>query len=307
LLELRHDDRIVLLEASTVANGPAGRNSGFMIDVPHDLASDGYGGNADEDHRDIQLNRAGIQFALSIKEAYCMSDEAINLCGKVNGAVTARGTRHNDGYAKHLESLSESYTRLSASDMQALTGSRSYVDGLFTPGTAMLQPAMYIRVLAEGVETDGVQLYENSPVISLDRRNGRWHARTPCGEVKAKKIILGVNGHLESFGYFNRQLMHVYTYGSMTEQLNNDQNKRLGGHASWALTPADPLGTTVRRISGTGGDRIIVRNTATFDPSLRVSESRLRSIARVHDGSFRQRFPQLNMSYAQQRPRVWRN
>ena len=34
--------RIVILEAQQVASGPSGRNSGFMIDLPHALASGSY-------------------------------------------------------------------------------------------------------------------------------------------------------------------------------------------------------------------------------------------------------------------------
>ncbi len=294
LLELSGNESVMVVDAGRIANGPAGRNSGFMIDVPHDLSSDDYGGNTNNDHRDVQLNRAGIEYALAIKEAYGMTDEAIQVGGKINGAITSRGVSHNDAYAKHLAALNESFERLSALDMQQLTGSKSYVDGLFTPGTAMLQPALYIRELAAGVERDGAKLYENSPILSLEKNKGRWLALSDKGQVRARKVILGVNGHLESFGFFQKHLMHVYTYGSMTKSMTTEQLDRLGGRSNWALTPADPLGTTVRRISGSGGDRLIIRNRATFDPSLKVSDSRLQAVGRTHDNSFKERFPQLD-------------
>ncbi|MCA9772984.1 MAG: FAD-dependent oxidoreductase, partial [Myxococcales bacterium] len=35
LAQLRPQDTVVILEARAVAEGPAGRNSGFMIDLPH--------------------------------------------------------------------------------------------------------------------------------------------------------------------------------------------------------------------------------------------------------------------------------
>jgi len=64
-----------------------------------------------------------------------------------------------------------------------------------------------------------------------------------------------VNGHANSFGFWKRRLIHTYTYGAMTRALTREEVQRLGGQARWAMTPADPMGTTVRRISGTGGDR----------------------------------------------------
>ena len=87
--------------------------------------------------------------------------------------------------------------------------------------------------------------------------------------------------------------MHVFTYASMTRALTAEEVTALGGAPRWGVLPADPMGTTVRRISGTGGDRIVVRNRFTYDPSMEVSDTRLQAVARDHDKSFRARFPML--------------
>ena len=63
LKQQRPNDHIVILEAKQIAHGPAGRNSGFMIDLPHDLSSENYGTGIENDHEQILLNRAGIMFA----------------------------------------------------------------------------------------------------------------------------------------------------------------------------------------------------------------------------------------------------
>jgi len=294
LAELHPAERIVVLDACRIAEGPSGRNSGFMIDMPHDLSSDDYGGNGENDHRQIRLNSAAIDYAMLAKERWQMSDEAIVASGKINGAMTARGVAHNEAYAKHLQHLNKPLERLDARAMQEITGTRCYIDGLYTPGTVMLQPALYTRTLAEGIESNRVSIYENSPVTSLQKLAGHWIANTPKSSVNAPKVILTVNGHLESFGYYQRHLVHVYTYGTMTSALTGKEIKALGGQPNWALTPADPLGTTVRRISGTGGDRIIIRNRATYDPALSVNDKRVDRVGRDHDKSFANRFPMLS-------------
>lgn len=293
LAELHPTDRIVVLEASRIAEGPSGRNSGFMIDVPHDLSSDDYGGNADNDHRQIRLNRAAIDYALEAKSQWQMSDEAIVASGKINGAMTARGVEHNKGYAAHLDHLNESYERLDSSAMREVTGTNCYLEGLYSPGTVMLQPALYTRNLAVGIESNRVRIYESSPVTSLQKQGESWLVNTSQGTLSTPKVILTVNGHLQSFGYYTKHLIHVFTYASMTRPLTDTEIQTLGGQRNWALTPADPLGTTVRRISGMGGDRIIIRNRATFDPSLSVNDQRVQSVGRDHDKSFRDRFPML--------------
>ncbi len=293
LAELHPADRIVVLDACRIAEGPSGRNSGFMIDVPHDLSSDDYGGNAGNDQRQIRLNRAAIDYALQAKAQWQMSDEAIAASGKLNGAVTARGVAHNQAYAKHLDQLNEPYERLDAQSMQEVTGTHAYAEGLYSPGTVMLQPALYTRILAAGIESSRLQIYESSPVVSLEKQGSLWLVNTPEGSVSAPGVILTVNGHLQSFGYYQRHLVHVFTYGSMTRALNEKEVSALGGKDNWALTPADPLGTTVRKISGTGGHRIIVRNRATYDPSLVVDERRIARVGQDHERSFAFRFPML--------------
>ena len=151
---------------------------------------------------------------------------------------------------------------------------------------------MFVRGVAAGLRSDGVSIREASPVTRLSRNDG-WVAETPKGRLAAPRAILAVNGHLESFGILERRFAHVFTYASMTRAMTPDETGRLGGEARWGLTPADPMGTTVRRISGTGGDRIIVRNRATFDPTMEVDDARLARVARDHDRSFEARFPML--------------
>ncbi len=288
----RPGDRITVLEASRVGEGPAGRNSGFMVDLPHDLSSEDYGGEMDSDRDQTADNRAGIAFASEMVDAYGLSDEAFARVGKINGAASPRGEALNRSFAEHLAAMGEPHEFLDSAEMKRLTGINYYRGGLFTPGAAVIQPAMFVRGVAAGLRSDGVSIREASPVTRL-ARDGDWVAETPGGRVSAPRAILAVNGHLESFGILERRFAHVFTYASMTRAMTPDETARLGGESRWGLTPSDPLGTTVRRISGTGGDRIVVRNRATFDPSMEVGDSRLRRVARDHDRSFAARFPML--------------
>ncbi len=285
-------DRITVLDATRVGEGPAGRNSGFMIDLPHDLSSSNYGGALDRDKDQTTDNRMAIDFAGEMAAAYGLSDEAFVRSGKINAAATQKGDRHNRDYAQHLNAMGEEHRMLDAAEMQDLTGISYYRSGLFTPGTAMIQPAMFVRGVADGLRSNRVAIFENSPVTEL-KHEGDWVARTPKGQIIAPRVILAVNGHLNSFGFETGRLMHVFTYASMTRRLISDETRALGGQPIWGVTPADPMGTTVRRISGTGGDRIIIRNRFTFDPSMEVSDKRITNVARDHDAAYRARFPML--------------
>ncbi|UXX81967.1 NAD(P)/FAD-dependent oxidoreductase [Roseovarius pelagicus] len=292
LAQLHPGDRIVMLEASRVGAGPAGRNSGFMIDLPHDLASEDYGGALERDAAQTRANRAGINFAAEMATEYALGDEAFAPTGKVNGAASDAGHQNNLDYAAHLTAMNEAHEMLDASQMQEMTGSSYYCSGLLTPGTVMIHPAMFVRGVADGLRLSGVRIFESSPVISLSR-DGAWLATTPGGSISAPRAILAVNGHVNSFGHFAQQLLHVFTYASMTRALTSEECATLGGDLRWGITPAHPLGTTVRRISGTGGDRIIIRNRFTMDPSMEVSGRRIARVGRDHDRAFVARFPML--------------
>ncbi|MFZ1389031.1 MAG: FAD-binding oxidoreductase [Thiolinea sp.] len=294
LQQLQPNARIVVLEGRKLAQGPAGRNSGFMIDLPHELTSDDYAGeSADNDRRQTSLHRAAIRFAQDAAREYQMPAETLVLSGKTNAAATAKGMQHNAHYARHLDSLGETYRLLNADEMHALTGTRYYQGGLWTPGTAMLQPALYIRSLAQGLQQQDLPIFEQSPVIALNRAAGGWLATTPKGSVQAHKVILAVNGLVEHFGYYTQRLMHVMLYASITRALTPEECQRLGGKSTWGLTPADPLGTTVRRISGASGDRIIIRNCAYYDPEMNSPKHRMELVARKHQTTFKARFPML--------------
>ncbi len=292
LSQMCSGDKIVLLDACRIAEGPAGRNSGFMIDLPHDLASEDYGGVLDADRTQIRLNRAAISFAEEAAQDYHMPPEAFQKVGKINAAASAKGLKHTQDYAGHLTKLGEHHRFLDAADMRALSGSSYYQGGLFTPGTAMLQPALFVRSLAQGLARN-VSIHENSPVKALARQGTSWRASTPAGSVCAKRVILAVNGHVESFGFYPRRLMHIFLYGSMTRALTDQECATLGGEPTWGFTPADPMGTTLRKISGTGGTRIIVRNRVTFDPKLHIPEGRVARMGQTHDTCFAARFPML--------------
>lgn len=292
--QLQPGASVVVLEAGRIAEAASGRNSGFMIDLPHDLASDDYAGKAaDTDRRMIALNRRAIGFARDAVEDYDIDRYFFDEAGKVNGAASEAAHRHNLSYAEHLSGLGEASQMLDSQQMRELTGSSHYRSGLFTSGTAMLQPAGYIRGLVQGLRRHA-QICENSPVTALERSGDGWLVRTPAGHVTAGRVILANNGHLESFGFESGRLMQVFLYASMTPELDADTVTRIGGQPRWGITPSDPMGTTMRRIDeGQGGNRIVTRTCATLRPGMSVSQSDIARAARVHRTKFAQRFPQL--------------
>ena len=292
LLQIDPTLDVVLLEAGQLAESSAGRNSGFMIDLPHELTSDDYAG-AGDDQALIDLNRQAIAFGREAVAEYGIKPDYFDECGKVNGAASAAGDHHNKSYAKHLAGLGEPCELLDGQGMRDFTGSPHYTSGLYTPGTVILQPAGYIRGLGRGLGGK-IALHENSAVRGFQRVGSDWIVETANAKTTTPKIILANNGHMESFGYKTGRLMHVMLFASMSPELTGDQLRLLGGASRWGVTPSDPMGTTMRRIdTGQGGNRIITRTCAMFRPNMEASDRSIRRAAGVQQRKFDQRFPQL--------------
>ena len=291
LAQLQPGAKIAVLEAAGIAEGPSGRNSGFMIDLPHDLSSDYYGGDAVEaDRTQTELNRHAIAFAKDAAAEYGLGRDALDPCGKINAAATPAGDRHNRDYAAHLSAMNEGHELLDATAMARITGTGHYSSGLYTPGAVMLQPAAYIRGLAAGVSRIAA-LHENSPVTAITREGTAWRLDTPKGRISAGRVIMAANGHAASFGFYPQRLMQVFTYGSMTEAFDP---ARLGGDPRWGVTASDPLGTSVRRIVTGGQSRLLIRTRFTYNPSMSVSAAAVARAGRLHDRKFAERFPMLS-------------
>jgi glycine/D-amino acid oxidase-like deaminating enzyme len=112
--------------------------------------------------------------------------------------------------------------------------------------------------------------------------------------VRAAKVILANNGHLESFGFQRGQLMHIMLNACMTEEIPADLLRGLGGQDVWGLTPSDPMGSTVRRIStAQGGNRIVIRQGSYYRPDMETSRADLARVVAKMRRKFDARFPSL--------------
>lgn len=293
LHQLAPGARLAVMDAGRVAEGGAGRNSGFMIDLPHDLRSHDYaGGSEGRDRVLTRLNRQAIGFAEEAVHEYGIPEGYLRRSGKINGAASDVGISANTSYAAHLAALKEPHELLDAKAMRAITGTGYYQGGLYTPGTAMLQPAGYIRGLARGLERDGVTIHENSPVLRYESSGSGWTLHFAQAALKAQKVILANNGHLESFGFRQGRLMHIMLNACMTEELSENQIRRLGGEECWGITPADSMGTTVRRIGkAQGGNRIVIRQGGYYRPEMQTSATELKRLERRMREKFDARFP----------------
>lgn len=284
--ELLPEARIALVEAGRVGQGASGRNSGFVIDLPHNVDSENIE-NVEANRRFLRLNQAAIAWLAELVETHQIRCDWRRR-GKYQAAVTERGERFNGPFVRGLKLIGQEYQELGRDEIAARLGTRYYRHAVYTPGCILMQPAALVRGLARSLPAN-VDLYENSPVISFSF--GAFHRlETPDGSIAAPKVVLATNGFTDGWGLLPGRLIRVVAFANLTRPLSEAQLATMGSDENWGVTPADPGGTTLRR---TADNRILVRTLFRYGGDPDVTESQIARARSEAEISFRRRWPQL--------------
>ncbi|MBK5001297.1 FAD-binding oxidoreductase [Pseudomonas sp. S31] len=281
------DDEIVLIEAQEVGFGTSGRNAGFAIDLPHDIGAEDYIGDIDIAKTVLKLNLGGQSFLKELIDRHGIECQ-FRHCGKYQAAVEDRGIAVLDAYRRGLDKLDQPYEVIEGRDLPEHIGTHFYRKGLFTPGTALLQPSALVKGLADSLPAN-VSLYEHTPITEVDYGD-KVVLRHANGSITADNLVLTTNAFGMSFGFLKGRMLPVFTYGSITRPLTEDEQARLGGKPFWGVIPADPFGTTMRR---TVDNRLLIRNSFSYNPDGRANRKYLERFVERHRDSFARRFPML--------------
>jgi len=280
-------DEIVLVEAQEVGFGTSGRNAGFAIDLPHDIGAEDYIGDIDIAKTILKLNLGGQQCLKDLIERYNI-DCQFRHCGKYQAAIEDRGIAVLDAYRRGLDKLGQPYEVIEGRDLPDHIGTDFYRKGLFTPGTALLQPSALVKGLADSLPSN-VSLYEHTPITDVEYAD-KVVLRHAKGSITADKLVLTTNAFGMSFGFLKGRMLPVFTYASITRPLIEEEQARLGGKPYWGVIPADPFGTTLRR---TVDNRLLIRNSFSYNPDGRSNRKYLERFVQRHRESFARRFPML--------------
>lgn len=285
LAENRPGDTIAVVEAGAVGENASGRNSGFAIDLPHNVGSSME--ELDGSHRFMRLARMAIDHLDQVVTAHNINCDWAR-GGKYHAAVSPRGASEVlEPFAKELEVLGEPFERIGRDDLTTRLGSTHFHSAIFTPGGALMNPAALMHGLADSLPAQ-VTLFEMSPVVEADLGD-TIQLTTTAGVIRAPSTIMAANGFAEQFGFYPRRFMHLAAHASITRPLDQDEQAQLGAPRPWGLTPVNAFaGTTMRY---TNDRRIVIRQGLNYCPSQRVSLAEQQVIAQHHGRLFKDRFP----------------
>lgn len=288
LAKLKPNARIILVEAQRVAEGASGRNSGFVIDLPHKFSLE---------HPDtklkqklLSLNRQAIAQLQGLVDQYKIECQW-SAVGKYQGAVGERGEKHLEHFEHLMKNLGEPYRWAEKAELSKVLGTDYYNRAIFTPGTYLMQPAALVQGMGNHLP-ENVELLEESPIRSLHKSGAQWVLQGDQGTITTPKLLLATSIFTQEFGYLKNRLLPVMTFASWTRPLTDAEMQIYQGELNWGLTPADHAGTTLRM---TADRRILIRNTYKHVPKYGKSindETRL-WVQTDHRRAFLARYPQL--------------
>lgn len=268
---------VVVVEARRVGWGASGRNGGQVIF--------GYGCDQWKIAAMVGMETSRRLFDWSL-EGVAMVRERIARHGidadwRDGHAHVAIKPRHVDELKAWQRDLSENYAYdlpwWDRDQLQAQLPSPRYIGALYDPRSGHLHPLNYTLGLARAAVAAGVRIFEQSPVLSLER-GARPRLRTADGEVEADFCVLAGNALVHGIApELDDKIMPVGTYVGATAPLGEERARSLirnhmavadinwaldyfrlsadhrllfGGRASYSTLPPPNLpGTMARRMA----------------------------------------------------------
>jgi len=268
---------VVVVEAHRVGWGASGRNGGQVIfgfgcDQPK--IADRVGMDASR-----ELFHWSVEGVAMVRER--LARHAIDADWRDGHAHVAIKPRHVGELQAWQRDLGDNYAYpvqwWDRDQLQAQMPNARYIGALYDPRSGHLHPLNYTLGLARAAVAAGVRIFEQSPVLSLER-GPRPRLRTAGGEVEGDFCVLAGNALVHGIApELDDKIMPVGTYIGATEplgearardlirndmavadinwaldyfRLTRDHRLLFGGQASYSTLPPPNLpGTMMRRMA----------------------------------------------------------
>lgn len=223
---------VALLEAKTVGYGASGRNGSFAMTV----VGLGFGVTAMLRGKDYvqRAHRYMMQAVDGLEEL--IKTENLD-CDMIRPGFLRAAT--TQGYIKRIQHDVKLMNELGFDDIYWISrdevrqkvNSKAYLGAMFEPRLLLINPAKLVRAERDLALRRGVQVYENTPVVTITA-TPKFTITTPRGSITAQKVVFATNGYSHLFPQLKRKQIPAFTYMIATEPLSESQLAEIGwqGH-----------------------------------------------------------------------------
>jgi gamma-glutamylputrescine oxidase len=218
--------RVIVLEARGCGNGASGRNGAMVLTMTADRYMK-FGPVPAVDKNIYDLTVANIQRLSDLSAATGIDCEL-----ETNGALQLLNTdediRAAQAYVQQARLLGMPVEFWGKQQLVSAIGTDVYQGAFFDPHGGHIHPMKLVHVFKTAAERAGVEIYENTVVVSIDE--GREHVlHTSEGHnVKAKSLVLATNAFTSRLGYLRNSIVPVREYVAMTQPLSEQQLAEIG-------------------------------------------------------------------------------
>ena len=215
--------RVVVLEARTNGWAASGRNGGFVeASLTHGEANGRTRFAADYD----ALDADGLE-NLDAMEADVLGFARTADWERTGGFGVATEP-HQVAWLEE-DADGERGRFLDGPAMRAAVASPTYLAGILQPrDSALVDPARLADALADACAAAGVELFEHTAVLGVERADRRVVARTATARVRADRVALATNAFPSLLKRLRLFTVPVYDYVLMTEPLSAADRAAIG-------------------------------------------------------------------------------
>lgn len=219
---------VALLEAKTVGYGASGRNGSFAMTVV------GLGFGVTAMLRGKDYVRRAHTYMMKAVDGLEELIHAENLdCdmirpGFLRTATTQSYIKRIQDDVKLMNELGfDDITWIGPEEVRQRVDSPVYLGAMWEPRLLLINPAKLVRAERDLALRRGVEVYENSPVVTITSKP-QFTITTPRGSVTAEKVVFATNGYSHLFPQLKRKQVPAFTYMIATEPLYDRQLERIG-------------------------------------------------------------------------------
>jgi glycine/D-amino acid oxidase-like deaminating enzyme len=216
--------QVAILESDYAGSGASGHGDGFMTPtIGHNLAGliEAYGSErAKVAYATVNKSIIEIQRFASTHGI----DAEIEPIGYLNVATSARQLHTLDRDLRLIERLGVKSppALLDRAAIRECVDSPALLGG-FKVGGAMVNPHRLVRGLSRVVREQGVDIYERSAVLDVERTASGYRVRTAGGAVAAGQVIYATNAYQHQFPPLRSMVRPFWSYAVVTEPLTPEQ------------------------------------------------------------------------------------
>ena len=243
LAGLRPALRIVVLDAAFAGYGASGRNGGWVTaELPGSRAryARATGGAAGVRAFEAEL-RSTVDEVGRVCEAESIACDFLK-GGRLTVATTpSQLARMREGLTAIRErgDGDDVYQFLSRDETRSRVNVAGALGGLYAPASARVQPAALAAGLAAAAERHGVEIYEATPVSSIEPAGSGQVgavARTKFGDVRARSVLRCTEGYTAALPGQRRALLPMNSHMVVTEPLDDAAWQEIGWAACETLS-----------------------------------------------------------------------